>query len=81
MMISLLGIIKKMQNYKTLVFFHGNAGNLSNRIYKLNELSKLKLNYLIFAYRGFNGNKGKPYEAGLYKDAENVINWLKSKNI
>ena len=47
----------------------------------LNELSKLKLNYVIFAYRGFNGNKGKPYEAGLYKDAENVINWLKSKNI
>ena len=72
---------KKNENYKTLVFFHGNAGNLSNRIYKLNELSKLKLNYLIFAYRGFNGNKGKPYEAGLYKDAENVINWLKSKNI
>ena len=72
---------KKNENYKTLVFFHGNAGNLSNRIYKLNELSKLKLNYLIFAYRGFNGNKGKPYEAGLYKDAENVISWLKSKNI
>ncbi len=72
---------KKNENYKTLVFFHGNAGNLSNRIYKLNELSKLKLNYLIFAYRGFSGNKGKPYEAGLYKDAENVINWLKSKNI
>ena len=72
---------KKNENYKTLVFFHGNAGNLSNRIYKLNELSKLKLNYLIFAYRGFNGNKGKPYEAGLYKDAENVIKWLKSKNV
>ena len=74
-------IDKDLEKYKTLVFFHGNAGNLSNRIYKLNELSKLKLNYLIFAYRGFNGNKGKPYEAGLYKDAENVINWLKSKNI
>ena len=74
-------IEKDLKKYKTLVFFHGNAGNLSNRIYKLNELSKLKLNYLIFAYRGFNGNKGKPYEAGLYKDAENVINWLKSKNI
>ena len=72
---------KKNENYKTLVFFHGNAGNLSNRIYKLNELSKLKLNYLIFAYRGFSGNKGKHYDAGLYKDAENVINWLKSKNI
>ena len=72
---------KKNKNYKTLVFFHGNAGDLSNRIYKLNELSKLKLNYLIFAYRGFNGSEGKPSEEGLYKDAENVIKWLKSKNV
>jgi len=30
---------KKNENYKTLVFFHGNAGDLSNIIYKLNELS------------------------------------------
>ena len=72
---------KNNENYKTLVFFHGNAGDLSNRIYKLNEFSKLKLNYLIFAYRGFNGNKGNPTEEGLYQDAAKVINWLKSKNI
>ena len=72
---------KNNENFKTLVFFHGNAGDLSNRIYKLNELSKLKLNYLIFAYRGFNGSKGKPSEKGLYKDAENILNWLKSNKI
>ena len=41
----------------------------------------MNLNYLIFAYRGFNGNSGKPTEKGLYKDADNVIKWLKSKNI
>ena len=72
---------KNNENFKTLVFFHGNAGGLSNRIHKLNEFSKLELNYLIFAYRGFNGNDGKPTEEGLYVDANNTINWLKSKNI
>tara|TARA_X000000368_G_scaffold29712_1_gene22245 strand:+ start:2021 stop:2809 length:789 start_codon:yes stop_codon:yes gene_type:complete len=72
---------KKNKNLKTLVFFHGNAGNLSNRIYKLNEFSKMNLNYLIFAYRGFNGNNGKPTEEGLYKDANSVIDWLKSNDI
>ena len=72
---------KNNENYKTLVFFHGNAGGLSNRVYKLNELSKLKLNYLIFAYRGFNGNNGKPTEEGIYKDSKAVINWLNSKGI
>ena len=41
-------IIKKNFNkYKTLIFLHGNAGNLSNRIHKLNELNKLDINILL----------------------------------
>ena len=47
----------KDRKYKTLLFFHGNAGNLQNRIYKLNEIAELDLNYLIIAYRGFSGNE------------------------
>ena len=72
---------KKNESYKTLLFFHGNAGKLDNRIYKLNELSKLNLNYLIFAYRGFSGNEGKPSERGLYKDARAVKYFLNLQNI
>ena len=75
------GILKKNPKYKTLLFFHGNAGKIDNRIYKLNELSKLDLNYLIFAYRGFSGNDGKPSEKGLYKDARAVKYWLNLNNI
>ena len=71
----------KDKNFKTILFFHGNAGKLDNRIYKLNEFSKLDVNYLIFAYRGFSGNEGKPTEKGLYSDAEAAKNWLNSKNI
>ena len=37
----------KNSNYKTLVFFHGNAGNLNNRIYKLNKINQLNLNFII----------------------------------
>ena len=66
----------KNKKFKTLLFFHGNAGNLQNRIYKLNDISKLDLNYLIIAYRGFSGNKGKPNEIGLYKDSEAAKKWL-----
>ncbi len=72
---------KKNENYKTLLFFHGNAGKLDNRIYKLNELSKLNINYLIFAYRGFSGNEGSPDENGLYKDARAVKYYLNLQNI
>jgi len=71
----------KNKKFKTLLFFHGNAGKIDNRIYKLNELSKLDLNYLIFAYRGFSGNEGKPSEKGLYKDARAVKYWLNLNNI
>ena len=35
---------EKNSDYKTILFFHGNAGKLDNRVYKLNELSKLEIN-------------------------------------
>ena len=72
---------KKNPKYKTLLFFHGNAGKIDNRIYKLNEFSKLNINYLIFSYRGFSGNEGEPTEKGLYKDARAVKYWLNLNNI
>ena len=72
---------KKNKNYKTILFFHGNAGKLNNRIYKLNELSKLDINYLIFAYRGFSGNDGKPSEEGFYKDSRAAKYFLNLNNI
>ena len=71
----------KNKNFKTILFFHGNAGKLDNRIYKLNEFEKMDVNYLIFAYRGFSGNKGKPSESGLYEDALAAKKWLNSKEI
>ena len=72
---------EKNSDYKTILFFHGNAGKLDNRVYKLNELSKLDLNYLIIAYRGFSGNEGKPTEEGLYNDSMAAKRWLNSNNI
>ena len=53
-------IKKDIKKNKTILFFHGNAGNLTNRIHKLNELDKLDINILIISWRGFSGNSGKP---------------------
>jgi len=55
-------INKDLKKFKTVVFFHGNAGNLSNRVHKINELNKLDINILLTSWRGFSGNKGKPSE-------------------
>ncbi len=74
-------IKKDFTKLKTLLIFHGNAGDLSNRIYKLNELNKLDINILLISWRGFNGNKGSPTEKNLYKDAYAAIKWLNKKKI
>ena len=72
---------KKDISKKTILFLHGNAGSLENRIYKLNHFENFDLNFLIIAWRGFSGNSGKPNEKGLYDDAKSAVNWLKSKGI
>ena len=79
-------IKKDLNKFKTILIFHGNAGNLFNRVYKLNELNKLDVNILLISWRGFSGNKGKPTEKNLYHDAEKAVKWLNnqgaiSKNI
>ncbi len=74
-------INKDLKKFKTLLIFHGNAGDLSNRIYKLNELNKLDINILLISWRGFSGNKGSPTEKNLYQDGKASIKWLNDKNI
>ena len=70
-----------IEKFKTILLLHGNAGSLENRIYKLKNFKNLNVNFLLVAWRGFSGNKGKPTEAGLYIDAKSAIKWLNSKGI
>ena len=67
---------------KTLLFFHGNAGNISHRGESVSIFHDLGLNVLIFDYRGYGQSKGKPGEQGLYNDARAAWRYLtKVKNI
>ncbi len=74
-------IKKDLKKLKTLVFFHGNAGNLHNRSYKLNKLKNLDLNIIILSWRGFSGNPGKPSEDNLYNDAKKTVAWLNENGV
>ena len=74
-------IEKDLKKYKTLLFFHGNAGNLFNRSYKLNKLNELNLNVLIISWRSFSGNTGEPTELNLYNDANKAVEWLNNKGV
>ena len=72
---------KNIKDFKTLIYFHGNAGSLENRIHKLNHFHDMDINFLIIAWRGFSGNEGKPSEKGLYEDGKSAIDWLIKKGI
>ncbi len=60
----------------TLLFFHGNAGNISHRLDSIELFHRLGLAVLIIDYRGYGRSQGKPGEEGSYRDAEAAWNWL-----
>ena len=61
----------------TLVYFHGNAGNIGFCVTNAIELSnKIKCNVLLVEYRGYGLSKGKPSESGLYNDAYAALKFL-----
>lgn len=53
----------------TVLFFHGNAGNIGHRLGTLELLHGLRMNVLLFDYRGYGESGGRPSEAGTYRDA------------
>ena len=63
----------------TVVYFHGNAGHLGDRMVLIHSLLAKGYGALILSYRGYAGNPGKPTEQGLYNDARATIDYLKSK--
>ncbi|MCW8973827.1 MAG: alpha/beta hydrolase [Gammaproteobacteria bacterium] len=60
----------------TLLFFHGNAGNISHRGESLRIFHRLGLNVLIFDYRGYGRSEGQADEQGLYRDAQAAWRYL-----
>ncbi len=66
----------------TVLFSHGNGGNISHRLEKIRIFNDLDVNVFIFDYRGYGMSKGSPSENGLYLDAEAAYRYLlNEKNI
>ncbi|ETW07899.1 hypothetical protein H310_02309 [Aphanomyces invadans] len=64
----------------TIVFFHGNAGNIGYRLPNAAKMFRhLECNILLVDYRGFGMSEGEPTERGLQLDAEGVLDYLHSR--
>ncbi|MFM7620403.1 MAG: alpha/beta hydrolase [Alphaproteobacteria bacterium] len=70
------------ENYKKIiVYFHGNAGNIGDRTYRLETFSQKGYGVVALSYRGYFGSQGSPSQNGLINDAKAVMRYLNSKNI
>jgi len=63
----------------TLLFCHGNGGNICHRIEKIRALNALGLDVFIFDYRGYGKSDGRPSEQGFYRDISAAYEYLVSE--
>ena len=61
---------------RVLLFFHGNAGNISHRLESIRQFLQLGLSVLIIDYRGYGQSEGRTTEQGIYRDAEAAWRYL-----
>ena len=65
----------------TIVFFHGNAGNIGQRLSIANYLfNYCESNVFLVEYRGYGLSEGYACEKGFYRDAEAAINYLLTRS-
>ncbi len=68
-------------NLYTLLWFHGNAGNISHRLENIKMLQdRVPINIFIFGYRQYGKSEGKISEHGTYIDAKAAFEYLHSRN-
>ena len=60
----------------TVLFLHGNAGNISHRLDSIAIFRELGLDVFIIDYRGYGQSEGKPSEQGTYLDARAAWEYL-----
>ncbi|MEX2381334.1 MAG: alpha/beta hydrolase, partial [Opitutales bacterium] len=74
--------IRSQNNHGTVLFFHGNAGNIAHRIETAQMFHRWGLNTFLIDYRGYGNSGGKPSEAGTRLDADAAWEFLvKTKNL
>jgi hypothetical protein len=63
----------------TILFCHGNSGNLSNRNYMVKLCKMSNMNLVMFDYSGYGKSNGMPRTRRLLNDGEKVLDWVSTK--
>jgi len=70
---------KPEENLPTIVYLHGNGGNIAGRAHRARPLIANGYGVLLVEYRGYGGNPGVPTEQGLYADARAAMDFLQTE--
>ena len=65
----------------SLVYFHGNAGHIGMRGFKVRAYLNAGLGVLLTTWRGYSGNPGTPTEDGLYADGRAARAFLRAARL
>ncbi len=65
----------------TLLYFHGNAGNLASRAGRIERYRRAGLGLLMIGYRGYGGSTGSPSERANVADAKLAYDWLRQQGL
>lgn len=60
----------------TVLFSHGNAGNIADRLDRVLRLREIGADFLLYDYRGFGRSSGSPDEEGTYRDGRAAYDYL-----
>ena len=63
----------------TILYLHGNAGNIADRSQKFAALTAQGMGLLALSYRGYGTSEGSPTEQGLYIDARTALSYLRQE--
>jgi len=73
--------VAQQPTFPTILFFHGNAGNISHRWGNIRYLlsHRVPANIMLVSYRGYGKSEGRPTESGMIADAEAALDHLKNQ--
>ena len=71
--------VKASEDAPVMIFFHGNAGNISGRLGRIDVFHRMGISVFIIDYRGFGLSEGVPTEQGMYLDAQAAFDYLNTR--
>lgn len=63
-------LVRNKSLNRLVIFFHGNAGNISHRLSDVIRLRNCGATVLAVSYRGYGKSSGTPCEKGIYADGD-----------